>query len=230
MWRAVFRSMYSSALKALTSPAILVSKFVVSKWVIRPIPETPSTRFDQTVSTSLPIGVINPMPVTATRRPLELDLTFTQQRIRTWRPTNIVTGCEKERSGLDLVSKPSSDKPSNVQRQLQAKPACRGVEVGSEELAQLVQAVQNRVAVEVECRGGRLHRTRVEISLQRFQELLRVLGLGIEQRAEAVGHEALRKAGILGEDKVRDHLVVSMRHGVGAQLPAGFDGLLRLQV
>ena len=38
------------------------------------MPETPSIMFDQTVSTSLPIGVINPMPVTATRRPFELDV------------------------------------------------------------------------------------------------------------------------------------------------------------
>src|SRR6267143_6074364 len=86
MWRAVLRSMYSSALKPLTSPAILVSKLVVSKCVIRPTPETPSTMFDQTVSTSLPMGVMKPMPVTATRRPLELDLTFTQLKIRTQRP------------------------------------------------------------------------------------------------------------------------------------------------
>src|SRR2546426_3591092 len=65
--------MYSSGLKPLTSPAILVSKLVVSKWVMRPMPETPSTMFDQTVSRSLPIGVMKPMPVTATRRPFELD-------------------------------------------------------------------------------------------------------------------------------------------------------------
>ena len=74
MWRAVLRSMYSSGLKPLTSPAILQSKIAVSKCVIRPMPETPSTMFDQTVSTSLPIGVTNPMPVTATRRPFELEV------------------------------------------------------------------------------------------------------------------------------------------------------------
>src|SRR5229473_4449320 len=74
MWRAVLRSMYSSGLNPLTSPAILQSKIVVSKCVIRPIPETPSIKFDQTVSTSFPIGVMKPMPVTATRRPLELDV------------------------------------------------------------------------------------------------------------------------------------------------------------
>ena len=61
--------MYSSALNPLTSAAILVSKLVVSKRVIRPTPETPSTMFDQTVSMSLPIGVMKPMPVTATRVP-----------------------------------------------------------------------------------------------------------------------------------------------------------------
>src|SRR5437879_9648408 len=74
MWRAVLRSMYSSALKPLTSAAILVSKRAVSKRVIWPTPETPSIMFDHTVSRSLPIGVMKPMPVTATRRPLELDV------------------------------------------------------------------------------------------------------------------------------------------------------------
>src|SRR5579859_1652078 len=73
MWRAVLRSIQSSGLKPLTSAAILVSKPSVSKCVIQLTPETPSTRFDQTVSTSLPIGVTKPMPVTATRRPLECE-------------------------------------------------------------------------------------------------------------------------------------------------------------
>src|ERR1700693_1727819 len=74
MWRAVLRSMYSSGLTPLTSPAILQSKIVVSKCVILPIPETPSTMLDHTVSMSFPIGVMKPMPVTATRRALELDV------------------------------------------------------------------------------------------------------------------------------------------------------------
>src|ERR1700681_257986 len=74
MWRGGVRSMYSSGLKPLTSPAILQSKTFVSKCVIGPMPETPSIMFDQTVSTSLPIGVMKPMPVTATRRPFELDV------------------------------------------------------------------------------------------------------------------------------------------------------------
>src|SRR6266436_4825554 len=84
MWRAVLRSMYSSGLKPLTSAAILVSKPLVSNRVIGPMPDEPSTMFDHTVSRSLPMGVMKPMPVTATRRPL--DLTFTQQRIRTTGP------------------------------------------------------------------------------------------------------------------------------------------------
>src|SRR5258708_20789696 len=84
MGRAVFLSMYSSGLKPLTSAAILVSKRLVWKRVMRPTPDTPSTMFDHTVSRSLPMGVMKPIPVTATRRPL--DLTFTQQRIRTTGP------------------------------------------------------------------------------------------------------------------------------------------------
>src|SRR5215467_3615216 len=62
--------MYCSGSKSLTSAAILVEYSLVSKWVIGPTPETPSTRLDQTVSRSFPIGVTKPSPVTATRRPL----------------------------------------------------------------------------------------------------------------------------------------------------------------
>src|SRR5215472_3463731 len=62
--------MYCSGSKSLTSAAILVEYSLVSKWVIGPTPETPSTRLDQTVSRSFPIGVTKPRPVTATRRPL----------------------------------------------------------------------------------------------------------------------------------------------------------------
>src|SRR2546427_10762918 len=112
--------MYSSALKPLTSPAILVSKFVVSKWVMRPMPETPSTRFDHTASTSLPIGVMKPMPVPATRRPLELDLAATSKRIRPRRPPHIVTEWENERRGWDFVSKRGSQRLTQIQGQLEA--------------------------------------------------------------------------------------------------------------
>src|SRR3989475_12644041 len=120
--------MYSSALKPLTSPAILVSKFVVSKWVMRPMPETPSTRFDHTASTSLPIGVMKPMPVTATRRPLELDLAVTPKRIRTWRPIHIVTVGENEGRGFDFLSNPGSDQRPQIQCQLAAGANVRRTE------------------------------------------------------------------------------------------------------
>ena len=103
MRRAALGSMYSSGLKPLTSPAILVSKLVVSKWVMRPMPETPSTMFDQTVSRSLPIGVMKPMPVTATRRPFELDA-MTQGYGRQGL-FHTGAGCENEPPGLDTESK-----------------------------------------------------------------------------------------------------------------------------
>src|SRR2546428_2463531 len=140
--------MYSSALKPLTSPAILVSKFVVSKWVMRPMPETPSTRFDHTASTSLPIGVMKPMPVTATRRPLELDLAGTSMRIRTWRPTHIVTVWENERRGLDFVSNPGSDQLPQIQSQLEAEANGGGLESASQGVAQPFQPGEDRAAVE----------------------------------------------------------------------------------
>src|SRR5437763_2521390 len=70
MLRAVFRSMYWVASKLRTSAAILALCWEVSKRVIGPTPETPSTRLDQTVSVSWPMGVTKPIPVTATRTPL----------------------------------------------------------------------------------------------------------------------------------------------------------------
>src|SRR4029077_8718037 len=138
MCRAVLRSMYSSGLKPLTSPAIVVSKPVVSKCVIWPMPETPSIMFDQTVSRSLPIGVMKPMPVTATRRPLELfamaqgygrqGLSTLARDVKTGRLVR--TRCPNQ----DL------DELSEIQRQLQAQATRGAVEVAAEELAQLVQA------------------------------------------------------------------------------------------
>src|SRR5713226_1612131 len=88
----------------------------------------PSTRFDHTVSRSLPMGVIKPIPVTATRRPLEL--TFTCLRIRTRRPTLHIHGVRK--LGLELghrVQTSGLDQLAEIQRQLQAKPAGGSVEL-----------------------------------------------------------------------------------------------------
>src|SRR5258708_13369676 len=123
MWRAVLRSMYSSGLKPLTSPAILVSKPVVSKWVIWPMPETRSTMFDHTVSTSFPIGVMKPMPVTATRRPLELDV----MRPAYGRKGQLAlafggkTGPQVWTSSPNLYQNPLSEQLSDLQRELQAQ-------------------------------------------------------------------------------------------------------------
>src|SRR5713101_1616479 len=231
MWRAVLRSMYSSGLKPLTSAAILVSKLVVSKRVIRPTPDTPSTMFDHTVSRWLPIGVMKPIPVTATRVPL--DLTLTKQRIRTGRPSHTVTGWEKDGPGLDLMSKPiptASDQLTKVQGQLQPEAARGGVELRAQELAQLVQAVEDRVPVQVQGGGGVLHGRIGEVGLQRVEQLLAVAGLLVEERTEAVGHEAFRETWILSQNEVRDHFVVSVRERLRPQLAAGFDGLLGLQV
>src|SRR5665811_663486 len=66
--RAIFASMWSAARKPFTSAAILTSKSVGSKAVIRATPETPSRRFRQYVSKSLPIGMTAPRPVTTARR------------------------------------------------------------------------------------------------------------------------------------------------------------------
>src|SRR5487761_1761560 len=102
MWRGGRGAMESSGLKPLTSPAILVSKLVVSKCVIWPMPDTPSTMFDQTVSTSFPIGVMKPIPVTTTRRPLELFVT--SPSLRTPGPIHTGDWGENRAYCLDTVS------------------------------------------------------------------------------------------------------------------------------
>src|SRR5713101_76863 len=163
--------------------------------------------FDHTVSRSLPMGVMKPIPVTATRRPL--DLTFTQQRIRTTGPNHIRTGWENGGSGLDTKSKLDSDELAQVQRQLQPQAAGRRIEIAAEELAQLVQAVQDGMPVQVEGRGGILDRPVGEISLQRLEELLAAAGLGIQERPQGVRHEAFREHRVLGEDEVIPHLVLA---------------------
>src|SRR5215472_12265879 len=80
--------MYCSGSKSLSSAAILVEYSLVSKCVIGPTPETPSTRLDQTVSRSFPIGVTKPSPVTATRRPFAcvIALNHTDRRSNSPRP------------------------------------------------------------------------------------------------------------------------------------------------
>src|SRR5258708_5087717 len=148
MWRALLRSLYSSGLKPLTSPAILQSKIVVSKWVIRPIPETPSIRFDQTVSTSFPIGVMKPMPVTATRRPLELDVMRAAygRRGQSTLAFGGKTGLSAWTSCPNLHRIPQLEQLSDLQRELQPEARRRDFEVPAEKLAQLVETVQDGVA------------------------------------------------------------------------------------
>src|SRR5439155_10901644 len=150
MWRAVFRSMYSSALKPLTSAAILVSKLVVSKRVMRPTPETPSIMFDQTVSMSFPIGVMKPMPVTATRPPLDFDSSVISPAYGREVPT---TPSRSGKTWLNLWTrcpKTISQQLLEIERQLQAQTVGRDVQVPAEQLFQLLEAVQHRVPVQAE--------------------------------------------------------------------------------
>src|ERR1700674_1088130 len=164
--------MYSSGLKPLTSPAILQSKIAVSKCVIRPIPETPSIMFDQTVLRSLPIGVMKPMPVTATRRPLELDV-MTSAYGR--RGESTLAPCGK--TGLNawtwcpnLHQVPQLQQLSDLQGELQPQPRRGNFKVPAEQLAELVEAIQDRVAMEPGGGGGFLHRSPPEGSPPRLPE------------------------------------------------------------
>src|SRR6202165_3564030 len=220
--------MYSSGLKPLTSPAILVSKPFVSKWVLGPMPETPSTRFDHTVSTSLPIGVMKPMPVTATRRPLELEVMLTAYG----RQGQCPSACSGKRAHLSWTSCPSSlsEQLPQLQGELQPQAGCRDLEVAAQDLAQLVEAIQDGVTVQAEGGGGFLDRAQDQVGLERFQELLPVAQLGFSEPAEAVGDKTLRKAWVLGEHEAGDELVVEVRDPFRAQLAAGFERLLGLEV
>src|SRR5260370_13223729 len=150
MWRAVLRSMYSSGLKPLPSPAMLQSKIVVSKCVIRPIPETPSIMFDQTVSTSFPIGVMKPMPVTATRRPLELDVMWPAygRRGQSTLAFGGKTSLSAWTSCPNLHQVPQLEQLSYLQGELQPEARRRDFQVSTEKLTQLVETVQHGVAVQ----------------------------------------------------------------------------------
>src|SRR5260370_2067483 len=149
MWRAVLRSMYSSGLNLLTSPAILQSKIVVSKCVIRPIPETPSIMFDETVSTSFPIGVMTRVPVTAPRRPLELDVMWPAygRRGQSTLAFGGKTSLSAWTSCPNLHQVPQLEQLSYLQGELQPEARRRDFQVSTEKLTQLVETVQHVVAV-----------------------------------------------------------------------------------
>ena len=68
--RASFALIYASTSKPLTSPAILQAKLVVSNLLIRPMPDCPARILAQASATVLPTGLIQPRPVTTTRRRL----------------------------------------------------------------------------------------------------------------------------------------------------------------
>src|SRR5258708_14423958 len=170
MWRAVLRSMYSSGTKPLTSAGILVSKPVVSKWVMVFTPETPSIMFDHTVSTSLPIGVMKPMPVAATRRPLELEVMRTAYGPQGQCPS---AWCGKK-AHLSWTPCPSSlsEQLAELQGELQPQAGRRDLEVSPQDLAQLAEAVQDGVAVPPFRRGRVPCPPPDEISPPAFGEVL----------------------------------------------------------
>src|ERR1700737_2964266 len=166
------------------------------------MPETPSIMFDHTVSTSLPIGVMKPMPVTATRRPLELEVMLTAYG----RQGQCPSACGGKTARLSWTSCPSSlsDQLPELQGKLQPQARRGDLEVAAEDLFQLVQPVQDGVAVQLQRCRGVLDRAKDQVGLERFQELLAVAQLGFSEPAQAVGDEALREARILGEDEVGD--------------------------
>src|SRR6266702_5755579 len=76
-------------------------------------------------------------------------------------------------------------------RELQAQPGRGFVQVPAEQLPQPVQAIEHRVAVELQLRGRGLVGAAREMHLQRFHELLAVARCRVEQHAQGLAHEAL---------------------------------------
>src|SRR6202035_1431791 len=72
---------------------------------------------------------------------------------------------------------------SDLQGELQAQARRGYLEVSTQELAELVEPVEDRVAVKPERRGGVFDRAPDEIRLQRFQQLAAVAYLGVDQAA-----------------------------------------------
>src|SRR3989338_506032 len=68
--RASFEDMYDSTLKPLTSPAIWQEKLDASNLVMRSMPDLPARMLAQDSDTVLPTGLMQPRPVTTTRRRL----------------------------------------------------------------------------------------------------------------------------------------------------------------
>src|SRR5258708_1991369 len=167
MWRAVLRSMYFSGLKPLTSPAIFQSKIVVAKFVIRPIPQTPSIKIDQTVSTSFPIGVMKPMPVTPTRRPLELDVMRPAygRRGQSTLAFGGKTSLSAWTSCPTLHQIPQLEQLSYLQGELQPEARRRDFQVSTEKLTQLVETVPHGVAAAAARGGAPPHRASPPVGL-----------------------------------------------------------------
>src|ERR1700674_2548622 len=192
------------------------------------MPETPSTMFDHTVSMSLPIGVMKPIPVTATRRPLEL-VAMTQGYGR----QGLSTLAHSVKTGPVVWTRRPNwplEELAEIQSQLQSETGRRGVEVASKEIAQLVQAIEHCVPVQLQRRGGILHRATREVRLQRIEQLVAIASLGIQQGTEAVMDEAFGQPRVLRQDQLRNQLVMPVDDGVGAQLAPDFDRLLGFEI
>ncbi len=101
--------------------------------------------FDQTVSRSLPIGVMNPIPVTATRGPLGWDA-IPRAYGRGGQPTAAASG-KNWRILWTWGPKRGSEELLQVQRELETKPRGGQVQVLAQQLEQLFQAIQDGMAV-----------------------------------------------------------------------------------
>src|SRR5438067_1318739 len=184
--------------------------------------------FDQTVSMSLPMGVTKPIPVTATRRPLWLEV----MRPAYGRQVESAPSPSGKTGVILRTQRPKSisEELAEIERELETEPGGGQVQVAAEQLLQLLQPVEDGVAVQPQGCGRLLDRAFRQIRLQRLQELLSVADLWVHEPAEAVGDEPLREQGVLREHQLRDHLVVTVDHGVRPELAACLEGLLRLQV
>src|ERR1700674_5984599 len=105
-----------------------------------------------------------------------------------------------------------------LQGEMQPQAGRRHVEIAAEELPQLVEAVEDGMAVQAEVGGGLFDRAADQVSLECLQELFAVAQLSIHERPKAVDDETLGEAGGLGQNQMGDDLVVAVHDSLRGQL------------
>src|SRR5258708_16300617 len=175
---------------------------------------------------------MKPMPVTPTRRPLELDVMRPAygRRGQSTLAFGGKTSLSAWTSCPTLHQIPQLEQLSYLQGELQPEARRRDFQVSTEKLTQLVETVQHGVAVQAERGSGLLHRSSHQVGLESLEQLGAIAHLGVDQAPEVVRHEPLGQARVLGQHEVGDELVVAVHHPVRTQLSSRLDRLLRFEI